>query len=192
MAYTENSVVVSPDDNAMDVDTSHNEQEMLPKDVRILYHLHIIDIFVGLLRELVEADQRDEQWRKSAERVSASMHAPSAVASIHALNRDADVDVLLGWVQDSPSGHVLLEAEHPRLDYFLAKPYQKNKGSRPGNEWSRQDWLVSLRKLRTLGQAWGKRGEATFFLVFRVVVRNLLAALYILTTCFKNMKTSSC
>jgi len=168
IAYTEDSVVVpeiSRDDNEMDVDTEnlHNEQEILPKDARILLHLQVIDIFVGLLRELVAADQRDVQ-RKSAEGASASMHAPSIVASIHALNRDANVSemslgVLLSWVTDSPSGRLPLQADNPPLSYFLTKPYQKHTGSRPGNEWSPKDWLVSLRKLRMIGQAWGKRGE---------------------------------
>ncbi|KAE9397131.1 hypothetical protein BT96DRAFT_1020985 [Gymnopus androsaceus JB14] len=153
IAYTEDSVVVpeiSRDDNEMDVDTEnlHNEQEILPKDARILLHLQVIDIFVGLLRELVAADQRDVQ-RKSAEGASASVHAPSIVASIHALNRDANVSemslgVLLSWVTDSPSGRLPLQADNPPLSYFLTKPYQKHTGSRPGmNGHPRIGWFLS-------------------------------------------------
>lgn len=164
-AYTDESIVVpdlSHDDHAMEVDTPQDDSvhNLHQTDAFVLLHLQVIEIFVGLLKQLVAAHQRDLQ-RRAAEGASESMHAPT---SIYALKRDENVsnmklDVLLSWVQDSPSGRLSLQEENPPLTSFLSMPYQKHTGSRPGNEWSTQDWFVSLRKLRMIGQAWKEKGE---------------------------------
>ncbi|KAF9076765.1 PIN domain-containing protein [Rhodocollybia butyracea] len=161
-AYTEVSRVIARIDDGMEVDTE--EDQLYQSDACTLLHFQIIDVFVGLLRELVASDQRDHQ-RQANEGASASMHAPSTSTSVHALKRnvqasDMNVHEILDYLEYAPSGRANLQG-NPSLSSFLSKPYQAHTGWRRGNDWSKKDWLVSLQKLQKIGKAWGDKGEET-------------------------------
>ncbi|KAJ4481675.1 PIN domain-containing protein [Lentinula edodes] len=167
-SYTEESIVIarSDDDMGMDMDVDTNDaqgSELYQSDARTLLHSQVIDIFVALLRELVAADQRDLQT-KAREGAAASIHAPSTLRSIHAPKRDVKVsdmafEDILNYVAHPPGCRPInLREGNLSLTRFLSKPYQAYTGWRNGNDWSRQDWLIALKKLKEIGEAWGKRG----------------------------------
>ncbi|KIK68018.1 hypothetical protein GYMLUDRAFT_256812 [Collybiopsis luxurians FD-317 M1] len=165
--YTEDSLVI-PDpirrDDDMDIDAPGElEGQLYETDARDLLHRQVVEIFVGLLRVLVALDQQDRHT-KIREGASASMHATSA-SSMHAQQLDLpatemNIVQILDYVQiRCPSGPFTLPRDSPLLNSFLSKPYTANSGGRRGSDWSRQDWLISLRKLRRVAEKWGKRGE---------------------------------
>ncbi|KAJ3716329.1 PIN domain-containing protein [Lentinula guzmanii] len=167
--YTEHSVIIARSnddmDMDMDVDTDHvNANDLYQEDARNLLHNQVIDIFVALLRELVASDQRDNQ-KRARDGAAASIHAPSVPRSIHALKRDvkaSDMTLqdLLDYVTHPPSRRPLdLQKDNPSLARFLSKPYNPRTGWRKGIDWSRQDWIVALKKLKEIGKAWDQSGK---------------------------------
>ncbi|KAF5390710.1 hypothetical protein D9757_002688 [Collybiopsis confluens] len=166
--YTEDSrVVVDPkrQDDDMDVDNpAELEGQLYQTDARDSLHRQVVEVFLGLLKVLIASDQQERSiWSRDG--ASASMHAPSVPSSMHALRLDLSaakmsITEILDYVQSRcPKGPFTLPRDSPPLNSFLSNPYVSSSGGRKGSEWSRQAWLISLRRLQTIGEKWGDRGE---------------------------------
>ncbi|KAL0568854.1 hypothetical protein V5O48_013120 [Marasmius crinis-equi] len=166
-AYKALSTIVpeepAPDEDSMDVDEeaeqTHFEFIISVADARTSLHLQIVDHFTALLAELVSRVNGANPLLPDG--AALSIHAPSSVRSA-ALNEPRNQDYA-EWTASQLLDHLerrkpVLPAVHPYLGVFLTKPYRgPYTGSRRGEDWSPQDWRVSLAGLRAIAEGWGDR-----------------------------------
>ncbi|THV08434.1 hypothetical protein K435DRAFT_10905 [Dendrothele bispora CBS 962.96] len=157
--YKKASVMKEENDNSMSMDVDEDDLTMTLVDARTSLHIQVINHFKTLLAELVVCLEK-----KTPATSAPSMHAPPI--SIHAPKRrptnpnpisEWSLSELLDYLEykDSKLDDVL-KRPHPPLDRFLTPPYTERSGARRGQDWSRQDWLIALGKLKWIGERWQK------------------------------------
>ncbi|KAJ8086753.1 hypothetical protein PM082_005576 [Marasmius tenuissimus] len=166
-AYKALSTIVphepTPDEDSMDIDEEEEQSDfellITISDARTSLHLQIVDHFTALLAELVSRINGANPL--SPDGAALSIHAPRSVRSA-AANEPRNQNYA-EWTASQLVDHLerrkrALPAAHPYLGVFLTKPYHgPYTGSRRGEEWSPQDWRVSLNGLRRIAEAWGDR-----------------------------------
>ena len=158
------------DDYAMviDEDSSSSPDNTWQSEHPInMLHVAVVDHFTRLLFELaVKAGAQEDEMNRSRHAPQKKPYTLWGVADcLRYLTAKRKVTLV-----------------NPRPEVFLLKAYTRGvPGSRPGREWSRQDWRMAMNNLKAISEAWDDISirESLYFLephierVFGMPLRNI-------------------
>ncbi|KAF9569306.1 hypothetical protein CPC08DRAFT_623611, partial [Agrocybe pediades] len=112
-----------------------------------MLHVAVIDHFSRLLTELVGRVGGDEV---SGTDLNASQHAPQTQRRRKHYTQWSVAECVEYLTEKRK-----VKLVNPRPEVFLLKAYTRGvAGSRPGKDWSRQDWRMAMANLKAISDAW--------------------------------------
>jgi len=146
------------EENDMDMDVDEDDLTMTLVDARTSLHIQVINHFKTLLAELVICLEKKIPATADGRSMHApppSIHAPKMRPRIPKKISEWNIPELLDYLEATdPTFEKIRGHPHPCLERFLAEPYTPNSGARRGQDWSRQDWVIALGKMKWIGKRW--------------------------------------
>lgn len=143
----------------VDEDEDDNSQDALwigRRDARTSLHLQVVEHFTFLLVDLVTLVGKNEISDAQKE-TSISRYAPSWQRNLNRSSiRDWTGLDLLRYLEYKRNKKTSDRREDgSKLGAFLSKPYTPGTGARPGDAWSKEQWLMALREIKSVGDDFG-------------------------------------